>query len=64
MNNDIPYIETSAKDGGSVEEAFLTIAEIILKEQEQKQEPDEGVGFIVVDKDNLEEPKSKTCWCR
>lgn len=61
MNNDIPYVETSAKDGNSVEEAFLTIARIILKEQEEEQ--DEGDSFIVVDKNNLEEPKAKTCWC-
>lgn len=64
MNNDIPYLETSATDNRNVEDVFLMIIKDVLEKVNAKQESDLD-NFIVVEPPNrnAEVPKVKQCFC-
>lgn len=63
-NNDMPYFETSAKDGCNIENVFLLIVGSVLEYKKAKQEPDDDIidSFVVLDKPNIP-PKQKTKLC-
>lgn len=67
MNNDIPYLETSAKDNCKVEDVFLMIIKNMLEKikAEQESDNDNYCEFIVVEQPEKNEnvPKSKQCCC-
>lgn len=64
MNNDIPYLETSATDNCNVEDVFLMIIKDILDKVNAKQDSDLG-DFIVVEppNKNAKVSKRKQCFC-
>lgn len=60
QDNDVPFFLTSAKTGEGVEEAFTSLAKMILKDQGQLEDSSQG-GNVIIDEEQDTKEKKKCC---
>lgn len=60
QDNDVPFFLTSAKTGEGVEEAFTSLAKMILKDQGQLEDNSQG-GNVIIDEEQDTKEKKKCC---
>lgn len=60
-DNDVPFFLTSAKTGQGVEEAFTSLARMILKDQGQLEENPDNNGNVNIDDDSNDPKEKKKC---
>lgn len=61
--NDIPYFETSAKEGINVDIAFQTIAKNALSQETEDLDTTSGFPNITLNADNNPRPPNDGCQC-